>query len=109
MLIDCDTCVVRGAACSDCVIGVLLRRPPIGTPVDLDADETAAFGSLACAGMVPPLQLVPKVANDAFGAGHDAQRGDTPGRARHPSNFVPRTDPARGRERPGSGRSEGIA
>jgi hypothetical protein len=59
MLIDCDTCAVRGDACSECVIGVLLRRPPVGTPVDLDADEAAAFGSLAGAGMVPPLRLVP--------------------------------------------------
>jgi hypothetical protein len=34
MIIDCDTCVVRGRACSDCVITVLLRTPPIAQPSD---------------------------------------------------------------------------
>ena len=56
MLIDCDTCVARGDACGDCVMTVLLQRPPI--PVDLDEDERAAIGSLAEAGLVPPLRLV---------------------------------------------------
>jgi hypothetical protein len=56
MLIDCDTCVARGDACRDCVMTVLLRRPPI--PVDLDEEERAAIGSLADAGLVPPLRLV---------------------------------------------------
>ena len=27
MIIDCDTCQVRGAACGDCVIGVLMGAP----------------------------------------------------------------------------------
>lgn len=27
MIIDCDTCAVRGLACGDCVIGVLLSTP----------------------------------------------------------------------------------
>lgn len=31
MLIDCDTCQVRGPACADCVVTAL-----IGTPVDLE-------------------------------------------------------------------------
>jgi hypothetical protein len=56
MLIDCDTCVARGDACGDCVMTVLLQRPPV--PVDLDDDERAAIGSLAEAGLVPPLRLV---------------------------------------------------
>jgi hypothetical protein len=57
MLIDCDTCIARGAACRDCVITVLLDGPP--ARVDLDEDERAAMGSLAQAGLLPPLRLVP--------------------------------------------------
>jgi hypothetical protein len=56
MLIDCDTCIARDHACGDCVITVLLGGPPV--PVDLDDDEQAAIGSLAQAGLVPPLRLV---------------------------------------------------
>jgi hypothetical protein len=57
MLIDCDTCTVRGQACRDCVITVLLDGPPAG--VELDDDEHAAIGTLARAGLLPPLRLVP--------------------------------------------------
>ena len=57
MLIDCDTCSVRGDACRDCVITVLLDGPPAG--VELDDDESAAIGTLAQAGLLPPLRLVP--------------------------------------------------
>jgi hypothetical protein len=56
MLIDCDTCVVRGPACGDCVISVLLGAPPAG--VDLDDAERRALAVLAGAGMVPQLRLV---------------------------------------------------
>ena len=56
MLIDCDTCVARDIACGDCVMTVLLAAP--STRVDLDEDERAAIGSLAEAGLVPPLRLV---------------------------------------------------
>ena len=28
MLIDCDTCTVRGTGCADCVVTVLLGAPP---------------------------------------------------------------------------------
>ena len=34
MIIDCDSCVVRGLACGDCVVSVLLGAPP---NVELDA------------------------------------------------------------------------
>ncbi|MGI8760670.1 MAG: hypothetical protein ACR2LF_05120 [Jatrophihabitantaceae bacterium] len=57
MLIDCDTCPVRGTSCHDCVITVLLRRPAL--PVELDAAERQAIGSLAAAGLVPPLRGAP--------------------------------------------------
>jgi hypothetical protein len=56
MLIDCDTCVARDIACGDCVMTVLLGMPT--SRVDLDEDERAAIGTLAEAGLVPPLRLV---------------------------------------------------
>ena len=56
MLIDCDRCTVRGLACGDCVVTVLLSRPPSG--VQLDEDERVAIGVLADSGLVPPLRLV---------------------------------------------------
>jgi hypothetical protein len=56
MLIDCDSCAVRGLACGDCVVTVLLSRPPSG--VRLDDDEQVAIGALAASGLVPPLRLV---------------------------------------------------
>jgi hypothetical protein len=56
MIIDCDRCEVRGVACGDCVVTVLLGAPPDG--VVLDHAERVAIGVLAEAGMVPPLRLV---------------------------------------------------
>lgn len=57
MIVDCDRCVVRGDACTDCVITVLLGAPPGG--VRLDETERRAIDALASAGMVPQLRLVP--------------------------------------------------
>ncbi|MQA16377.1 MAG: hypothetical protein GEV09_20195 [Pseudonocardiaceae bacterium] len=56
MIVDCDRCEVRGDACQDCVITVLLGAPPGG--VELDGAEARALQNLAAAGMVPRLQLV---------------------------------------------------
>ena len=56
MLIDGDTCQVRGIGCGDCVVSVIMGGPPEG--VDLDETERAALDVLAEAGMVPRLQLV---------------------------------------------------
>ncbi len=76
MIIECDSCEVRGHACGDCVIGVLLGAPaprasdvdadvgpesglPSGAPiVQLDAPEQRAFDVLAEQGLVPRLRLV---------------------------------------------------
>jgi hypothetical protein len=58
MLIDCARCPVRGTGCSDCVVTVLLDRPP--APIELDAAERRALRRLARAGLVPPLQVVPE-------------------------------------------------
>ncbi|WP_246076693.1 hypothetical protein [Amycolatopsis cihanbeyliensis] len=55
MIIDCDRCEVRGDACSDCVVSVLLGAPPA---VEWDDDERRAVDALAEAGMVPRLRLV---------------------------------------------------
>lgn len=56
VVIDCDTCAVRGPACGDCVVSVLLGAPPA-----LLADERAALDVLAQAGLVPRLRLVPRL------------------------------------------------
>ena len=53
--IDCDTCVVRGLHCHDCVVTVLLGPPP---ELTIDDDEMAALDVLASGGLVPPLRLV---------------------------------------------------
>jgi hypothetical protein len=56
VLIDCDRCEVRGPACGDCVVTVLLGAAPDG--VHLDAAEVGALDVLADSGLVPPLRLV---------------------------------------------------
>jgi hypothetical protein len=56
LTVDCDSCVVRGLACQDCVISVLLGSPP---NVELDPFERRAIDVLAGAGLVPRLQLTP--------------------------------------------------
>jgi hypothetical protein len=56
--IDCDTCLVRGHACHDCVVTVLLGPPPELTLAD---DESRAIDILAASGLVPPLRLVTAV------------------------------------------------
>jgi hypothetical protein len=56
--IDCDTCLVRGPACHDCVVPVLLGPPPELTLAD---DECRALDLLAAGGLVPPLRLVTPV------------------------------------------------
>lgn len=58
--IDCDTCLVRGLACHDCVVTVLLGPPP---ELTLDADERRALDALADGGLVPPLRLVTPVSS----------------------------------------------
>ncbi len=57
MHIDCDTCAVKGPACSGCVMTVLLGSTPEG--VEWDETERAALGVLADSGLVPPLRMVP--------------------------------------------------
>lgn len=56
--IDCDTCLVRGLACHDCVVTVLLGPPP---ELGFDELETRALSVLAESGLVPPLRMVQAV------------------------------------------------
>ncbi len=84
MLIDCDTCTVRGTGCADCVVTVLLGAPagepgtepvflpvpPVpaarvaedvvvprpGVVVEFDDVERRAVRALADVGLVPPLR-----------------------------------------------------
>ncbi|PWN03530.1 hypothetical protein DJ010_05315 [Nocardioides silvaticus] len=53
--IDCDTCLVRGLACHDCVVTVLLGPPP---ELTIDDEELRALDVLAAEGLVPRLRLV---------------------------------------------------
>lgn len=53
--IDCDTCVVRGLACHDCVVTALLGPPPEQA---LDDDACRALDVLAGSGLVPPMRMV---------------------------------------------------
>jgi hypothetical protein len=48
VLIDCETCSVRGVACADCVISVLLDAAPGPTnAIDLDESERNAVSVFA--------------------------------------------------------------
>lgn len=60
MTVDCTRCAVRGPACGDCVISVLLGVPG-ELPGELDADEQRALGLMAASGLLPPLRLVTAV------------------------------------------------
>lgn len=48
MLIECDTCKVRGLGCGDCIVAELLGEPA------LDAAERRALTVLADAGLISP-------------------------------------------------------
>ncbi len=60
MIIDCDECAVRGPACSDCVVTVLLAGDTGEQDEGWELDEVdrRAVQALAGAGLVPPLRLV---------------------------------------------------
>ncbi|MFL6238023.1 MAG: hypothetical protein ACJ735_00830 [Actinomycetes bacterium] len=75
LIIDCDDCSVRGRACDDCVVTVLLAGAAdaemgSGLAADLtDADaaylalapeEAQALDALAAGGLLPPLRLTPR-------------------------------------------------
>jgi len=51
VIIDCNRCALRGRACGDCVLSVIVDAPPV---VELDSEELAAVELLSDAGLVPP-------------------------------------------------------
>lgn len=58
MIIDCDDCPVRGLACKECVVSVLLGSAPDGLEhLELDDAEQKAVAALAGAGLIPPLRM----------------------------------------------------
>lgn len=94
MVIDCERCEVRGPACGDCVVGVLLgmpgvgpgaldetadgmdesgRRPSGASAVHLDAPEQRALAVLADQGLVPRLRLVSTPLQRVSRSGHDGE------------------------------------
>ncbi|MBY6351118.1 hypothetical protein [Rhodococcoides corynebacterioides] len=72
MIVDCGDCSVRGDACSDCVVSVLLGVPAVPSAPDdapanglaharrlrLEQDEQEAMRVLADGGLIPRLRLV---------------------------------------------------
>lgn len=59
LIVDCGRCSVRGPACADCVISVLLGPPEVATTAQvLSGDERRALELLAASGMLPPLRHV---------------------------------------------------
>ncbi|MGW5269994.1 hypothetical protein ACWEQ4_15335 [Rhodococcus sp. NPDC003994] len=72
MIVDCGDCSVRGDACSDCVMSVLLGVPAVPSASDvapvgglaharrlrLEQDEQEAMRVLADGGLIPRLRLV---------------------------------------------------
>jgi len=56
MHVDCDTCAVKGRACSSCVVTVVFGSTPDG--IEWDETEREALGVLADSGLIPPLRLV---------------------------------------------------
>ena len=55
VVIDCDSCLVRGLACHECVVSVILGPPP---EIGFDDEETRALEVLADSGLVPKLRMV---------------------------------------------------
>jgi len=66
ILVDCDTCAVRGDGCDDCVVSVLMGGPP---EVHVDPEERRALDVLAASGLVPPLRMVMPTDSDETATG----------------------------------------
>ncbi|MDR7278255.1 hypothetical protein [Catenuloplanes atrovinosus] len=57
MIVDCDTCAVRGTGCAGCAIHALFHTPP--EIERLTPDEIQAIEVLARAGLDPEIVEVP--------------------------------------------------
>jgi len=86
MIIDCDTCAIRGSGCADCVVTALIGSLP--QPGRLDDDEREALHVLAAAGLVAPLRLVAGPASE--GAPGDVAAGPAAHRAAEDRSDTPR-------------------
>jgi len=56
MIIDCDTCTVRGPSCGDCMVTALLGPPPEHAArerPDPQEAERAAVATLSASGLLP--------------------------------------------------------
>lgn len=58
MICRCEECAVRGAACGDCVVSVVLGGPSTG--IEVGAAERQALAALADAGLLPRLRHQPR-------------------------------------------------
>lgn len=58
MIIDCDSCEVRGLACGDCVVSHVLGPMQWASGEGIANEERAALAVLADSGLLPPLRLV---------------------------------------------------
>lgn len=56
MIVDCVTCPVRGSACADCAVGVVLDTPSRGLP--LDAAERRAVHVFVACGLLPAARTI---------------------------------------------------
>ncbi|TQL69276.1 hypothetical protein FB381_3181 [Nocardioides albertanoniae] len=90
--IDCDTCLVRGLACHDCVVTVLLGPPP---ELTIEDEERRALDVLAGGGLVPPLRMVEATGAVPVCDDHPGSATDSPD-----STIGPATD---------SGHGDGLA
>lgn len=56
MLIDCQSCSARPAACDGCFVAFLLDREVASAP-ELTGEQGEAIANLAASGLIPPLRF----------------------------------------------------
>lgn len=59
MVIDCDSCAVRGLACGDCVVSVVLGGPPADVGDDVDVALRVLAAADLVGGLVRDLRVMP--------------------------------------------------
>lgn len=57
MLINCDTCIMRDIACSDCVVSTLLATPGVDLP-EVSQATAEAIELLASRGILRPMRFL---------------------------------------------------
>ncbi|MDP1711529.1 MAG: hypothetical protein Q8K86_03610 [Candidatus Nanopelagicaceae bacterium] len=57
MLINCDTCIMRDIACSDCVVSTLLTTPGVDLP-EVSQATAEAIELLSSRGIVRPMRFL---------------------------------------------------